>query len=419
MQKQEKLCIPESEFKERVERVRDFVAGNGLAGLLVYSAPRAHIWHQSGHVGWLTNWSNLDRIPDSMVLVPAEGEPALLFSGLPYMLAQVAEVSWMKDVRIVRSFDPNAAAVQSGTNTSKSGAVCDFAGDVLAILNERGLGDKPIGLVGVESMPVPFYRGLLKGIGEKKIKVVEDIIARFRAVKSTNEIRIIRRAAKLSDLGYETFLKAARPGRPGIEAIAEAEQAVRAQGAEAVLYWIANVPDGHWDESVLDIKPTPRILRHGDQLMMCSYLVYQGYWAHAHRCGSLGKEAEQMKRIREPAFEAQCAAVEKMRPGVPVSEVVRAARLTAEKHGYQLHGGRIGHGVGLDYGERPFLSEANQAPLKEGNVVIIHTMLSLPHTGTLLIPVGDMCHITDDGPELLYNFPRRPFLARENSNVMK
>lgn len=407
--KQADLCIPESEFRSRVEKVRDFVKGNNLGGLLAYSGPRAHMWYQTGHVGWLTNWANRDRIPDSMVLVPAEGEPALLFSGLPFMLSQIKEVSWMKDCHIVRSADPSAVAIQPGAKMA--GETRDFAGEVAAILNERGLGEKPVGLVGIENMPVPFYEALLKGLGANRLRVVEDIIAQLRAVKSPNEVKLMRRAAELSDLGYETFIRVAKPGMRGIEAIAEAERSVRARGAEDVLYWIANVPDGHWDESIIDVKATPRILNYGDQIAMCSYVTYKGYWAHCHRCGSLGREAEEMKRIWEPAFEAQCAAVDNMRPGTPVSEVVRATRRTAEKRGYELHGGRIGHGIGVDYSEQPLLSEANQTPLKKGNVAIVHTMFSLPDKGTILIPAGDLCHITDAGPELLYHFPRRPFLA--------
>ena len=407
--KEKDLYIPESEFRLRIEKVHNFVLEKGLGGLLVYSGPRAHMWHQTGHVGWLTNWANRDRIPDSMVLVPAGGEPVLLFSGLPFMLPQAKEISWMKDIRVVRSFDPKGVSIQSGSREAK--AVRDFTGEVVEILDERGLGDKSLGLVGIENMPVPFYEALLKGLGADRLKVVEDIVAQLRAVKSPDEIKMMRRAAELSDLGYETFIKVAKRGMPGIEAIAEAEHAVRAQGAEEVLYWIANVPDGQWDNSIIDIKPTPRILNYGDEIMMCSYVVYKGYWAHAHRCGYLGKEAKEMKRIWEPAFEAHCAAVEKMRPGVPVSEVVRAARLVAEKYDYALHGGRIGHGMGMDYGERPFLSEDNQTPLEKGNVAIVHTIFSLPGRGTILIPVGDLCLVTDDGPEFLYNFPRRPFLA--------
>ena len=408
-QKNSEYFIPESEFRSRISRVQHFVREKGLGGLLVYSSPRAHMWHQTGHVSWLTNWANRDRIPDSVVLVPAEGEPVLLFSGLEFMIPQIREVSWMEDIRNVRSFDPNAVAIQSGSKEVEQ--VRDFSVETIRILDERRIGKNPVGLVGIENMPVPFYESLVTGFGGDRLQVVEDIVAKLRSVKSAGEIKLLRKAASLSDLGYETFVKKAKAGMPGIQAIAETEKTVREQGTEEVLYWIANVPDGRWHESIVDIKPTPRTLRSGDELMMCSYVVYHGYWAHAHRCGSIGREAEEMKRMWEPAFEAHCAAVEKIKPGVPVSEVVRAAGSVAEKYGYTLHGGRIGHGIGMDYGERPFLSEDNPSLLAEGNVVIVHTVFTEPESRRMLIPAGDLCHVTQNGPELLYNFPRRPFLA--------
>ncbi len=401
--------IPTNEFQDRIEKVRRFVLENDLAGLLVYSGPRAHMWYQTGHVGWLTNWANLDRIPDSMVVIPSDGDPVLLFSGLPFMLPQLRETCWLKDVRIVSPIDPNAVALQSGSK--EMARVRDFAGEAQAILSERGLAGKPAGLVGIDYMPAPFYEGLRAGVGPDRLKVVDDIVATLRAVKSPDELRLMRRAAELSDLGYKTFAEVAKPGMHGIEAVAAAEHAIRSQGGEQVMYWITNTPDGQWKDSIIDIKPTPRTLNYGDQVMMCSYVVYKGYWAHGHRCGYIGKEGKELKAMWEPLFEAHCAGLEKMRPGVPVGEIAKAARLKAQEYGYSLQGGRVGHGIGVDYGERPFLSEDNRTLLEKGNVAIVHTMFSVPGSDTMLVPSGDLCYVTDNGPEFLFKFQRQPFLA--------
>ena len=119
-----------------------------------------------------------------------------------------------------------------------------------------------------------------------------------------------------------------------------------------------------------------------------------------------------MKRNWEACFEAQCAAVDKIQSGILVSDVVRAARLTAEKKGYSLQGGRIGHGIGADYSEAPFLSEANHTPLEKGNMIIVHTLFSVPDKDTFFVAAGDLCHVADDGPELLHKFSSRPFLTQ-------
>ena len=98
--------VPKSEFDERVARVAAFAVERDLGAVVVHSAPRIHQWTQAGHVGYLTNWSNLDRITDSMVVVTRDGEPLLLLPGVEYMLEQIEEVSWITDVRLVNSPDP-------------------------------------------------------------------------------------------------------------------------------------------------------------------------------------------------------------------------------------------------------------------------------------------------------------------------
>ena len=108
MWKKEEHEIPRSEFERRIERVRGFARDRGLAGVVVYSAPKIHQWNQTGHVGYLTNWSNLDRITDTMVLVPSQGKAALMVAGVEFMLDQIEEVSWIGEVHLVSSPDPRA-----------------------------------------------------------------------------------------------------------------------------------------------------------------------------------------------------------------------------------------------------------------------------------------------------------------------
>ena len=84
--------VPESQFRNRLEKVREFADVNDLSAVVAYSAPTIHHWAQSGHVGYLTNWSNLDRLADTMVVVPRTGEPVLLVAGVEYMLDQIDQV---------------------------------------------------------------------------------------------------------------------------------------------------------------------------------------------------------------------------------------------------------------------------------------------------------------------------------------
>ena len=80
-------------------------------------------------------------------------------------------------------------------------------------------------------------------------------------------------------------------------------------------------------------------------------------------------------------------------------------------HGWQIEGGRIGHGMGLDYAERPSMTESNEMLLQHGMTGVVHTAFALPGSGKMFVPLGDVCHATSDGFELLMEFPRTPFVA--------
>ena len=219
-------CSPQ-EFDERIAQVQSFCHEEDLGGLLAYSPPKEHKWGQTGHVSYLSGWDNHDRIVDSAVVIPARGAPALLVAGMPFMLEQIDAVAAIADVRLVHAVDPQAVASVAQTGDESF----TFAGQALSVLHANGLGGKEIGVVGVEHMPTPFYEALVQEL-DAQLRRAPDVVARLRAIKSPSEVALMRRAAELSDLGFETMLQVARPGMRGIEIVAEMERAVRGQGAD-------------------------------------------------------------------------------------------------------------------------------------------------------------------------------------------
>ena len=116
--------------------------------------------------------------------------------------------------------------------------------------------------------------------------------------------------------------------------------------------------------------------------------------------------------IGKIARDAQDEGFNKMKAGARISEVASAIRKAGEAQGFPLMGGRIGHGIGMDYSEQPVpLTEASEAVLEEGMTCVIHAAYSLPDTGKLFVPLGDVCHVTSNGPEFLMKFGRDLFLA--------
>ena len=398
-------CSPEA-FAGRHARIQRFLQEQELGALLAYSPPEEHKWGQTGHVSYLSGWDNHDRIVDSAVVIPAQGEPALLLAGMPFMLEQIQEVSCIQDLRLVEAVDPHAvAAVGEEGEESRT-----FAGQTLSVLRTSGLDGKAVGVVGVDNMSVPFYEALSGELGPR-LRRSPDIVAQLRSVKSADEVELMRRAAQLSDLGFATMLEVARPGMRGLEIVAEMEWAVRLQGADHAKYWMASGPPPDWASTRLDLKPHERVLQAGDLMASCSYVLYKGYWCHGHRTGTLSKPSPELDQLCAIARESQDAGLAAIKPGVPTGRIGQAIRERAVQGGLGIQGGRYGHGMGLDYAELPGLAETTETPIEAGMTFVVHAAYGLPESGKMFVPLGDVCHATSDGFELLMEFPRTPFVA--------
>jgi Xaa-Pro aminopeptidase len=395
-------------LENRYSRVRSFLKQEGLGGLFAYSPAAEHKWGQTGHVSYLSGWANHDRIVDTAVVVPSEGSPALLVAGLPYMLDQIPDASCIENIRLVQSIDPNAVAVEKSKDPNFKSGLQTFAGATQEILNLNGLNEEDVGVVGIENMSVPFYESLVYEFGGR-LKRSKDIIADMRSTKEPDEMALIRHSAHLGDLGFETLLSTAKPGMLGIEIIAEMERVVRKEGADHAKYWMASGPPTTWEDTKLDIKPHERVLNQGDMISVCSYIVYKGYWSHGHRTGSLGTTSGYLKRITGIARDSQDAGLAAIRSGARAGDIAKAVREKSSEYGWKLEGGRVGHGIGLDYSEIPIPSESNNTILKPGMTLVLHSAFSLPESGKMFVPLGDHVRVTQDSPEFLMQFPRTPF----------
>ena len=61
--------------------------------------------------------------------------------------------------------------------------------------------------------------------------------------------------------------------------------------------------------------------------------------------------------------------------------------------------------------DRPGLAESSDELLQAGMTFVVHAAYDLPDSGAMFVPLGDVCHVTSQGPELLMEFPRTPFIA--------
>ena len=281
--------VPQAEFEERIKKVAAFAAERDLGAVVVHSAPRIHQWSQTGHVGYLTNWSNLDRITDTMVVVTRAAEAILLVPGVEYMLEQIAEVSWIGDVRLVSSPDPRAIAgsFDPGVGAGEANqGIRTFGAEVRQILLDRGWADRPIAIAGLEAMPATIHRDLENALAGGLVDG-PDIVAELRSIKSPQEVAIIKQVAALSDRCYEKMMAVLTEGMWGYELSAAMDYAARNEGADLVYNCIHSAPGGDLEKGKLSIKPHDLKLHRGDYINLNAYLVYKGYWIQSDRAGTI------------------------------------------------------------------------------------------------------------------------------------
>ena len=117
----------------------------------------------------------------------------------------------------------------------------------------------------------------------------------------------------------------------------------------------------------------------------------------------LGKATDKMKQVFDIEFAAQTAALEAAKPGVPCEAVDAAARKVIEDGGYgpgyKYFTHRVGHGMGMDGHEWPYLVKGNTLPLAPGMTFSDEPGIYIP--GEFGVRLEDDMVITENGAELM------------------
>jgi Xaa-Pro dipeptidase len=114
----------------------------------------------------------------------------------------------------------------------------------------------------------------------------------------------------------------------------------------------------------------PRTLQEGDLIMVDGGCSVEGYRSDVTRTIIFGKPTDKQKKVWEIVKNAQTAALRAARPGVACEDIDAAARKVIEDAGYgpayKYFAHRLGHGIGLEGHEYPYLVKGNKLKLAAG-----------------------------------------------------
>lgn len=186
-----------------------------------------------------------------------------------------------------------------------------------------------------------------------------------RAVKSEKEIAFMDLANKITKLAYKEGFKRLREGMTPRElssAISAAHQQMGVSGGGGPQFGLSSAfPHG---------SRVPRTLKDGDSIVVDGGCSVEGYRSDVTRTVIFGNATDKQKKVWEIVRRSQVEALKAARPGATCEEIDRVSRKVIEDAGYgpgyKYFAHRLGHGIGMDGHEYPYLVKGNMLKLQPG-----------------------------------------------------
>src|SRR5262245_10095337 len=270
----------------------------------------------------------------------------------------------------------------------------------------QGLKDRGIatGRIGVEET-TKFVFSDSMGDAAPALKVVgaSPITAGCRMIKDAHEVELMRLACQVTLKCYEAVFKALEPGMTQNQVSGLINAAYGRLGFPG----FASVQVGEYT-ALPHGSITPQTIKEGTIIMIDDGCTVEGYQSDITRTFVLGKATDKMKKVFEIVHAAQAAALKAARPGVPLEDSDAAGRKVVVDAGYgpgfKYFTHRLGHGMGMDGHEWPYLVKNNmygfEKALKLQPGMVFSDEPGIYIRGEFGVRLEDDMHITADGAEL-------------------
>ncbi|MHA2330722.1 MAG: M24 family metallopeptidase [Candidatus Hodarchaeales archaeon] len=253
------------------------------------------------------------------------------------------------------------------------------------------------------------------------------VLRALRAIKTPDEITMIKEAGQLNDLGITTARNHLKPGITELELVAEIEYRMRKEGhQESILFdafnsilaqHVLSGPNGALPgdgstpligqglSSSFPFGVSNRKIQQDEPVIIDIVSKYNGWLADQTRTYWHGKLSKEFQDGHLTCQEILEEVVAKTKIGTPVGELYNLATRMAREKGYENdfmgEASFLGHGLGLEIDELPVLVKGQTLPLQEGMVIAIEPKIVFKGKGavgienTLVMENGRLEKVTD------------------------
>jgi len=262
-------------------------------------------------------------------------------------------------------------------------------------LKDRGIASGKLGIE--EAVRFVFADGISKAASQTTIASATPVTAGCRMIKTAHEVALMRLAAQVTLAAYEAVYRALRPGMTQEDVSSLIDGAYHQLGfpgdASVMVDQATAFPHG---------LAAPQVIREGSIIMIDDGCTVEGYQSDITRTFVLGKATDKMKKVFDIVLHAQSAALAAAGPGAECGSVDAAARkvITDARYGpdYKYFTHRLGHGMGMDMHEWPYLVRGNATKLQANMTTSNEPGIYI--RGEFGVRIEDDMHITENGAEL-------------------
>ncbi len=381
--------VSDAEMTRRWDAARNVMRERGISALIAYGTED---W-LGGHARWFTDVPTHNGYGRTVVF-HADG------------LMDVVDQGPFGARRAMAGKDPYHRGVGEMHYTSFFSSVdytTRYQGDIVReIIKKRGY--RTIGFV----VPGTIPHGLMSAVADDGVTIIDVTpqIDQLIALKSAEELDLLRQSAAMQDAVFDKVIKTIKPGMRDVDitAMAYAEGWVR--GSSQGIYLGGSAPLGT-PSFLVGRHFQDRTLQKGDNL---SFLVEVngpgGYFTEVGRTIVLGKASQQLLDNFALAKEAQDYSVSLLKPGISCRDLAQAHDDFMVKRGLPKELRLYAHGQGYDMVERPLVRADEPMSIEQGMCLAVHPNYALPD---LFVIVCDNYIVGANGSERIHKTESKVF----------
>ena len=358
-----RICIPDHEYAERIQRAAALIRARGLDAMLVCSTESdyANARYFSGF------WPLFER---AGVVISASGDAALLVG--PESAVFGKDFGKIDKVFVLREFresaDPSYPELQASSFR-----------DVFKAVGVSGENIK-IGLGSYVECTLPIYEGLRDAYPKAEIVKCNDIMVTLRKIKSANELACIKEGFRIIELATDEVIKNLRPGVTELQMVGVAQRVIYENGAEyegLPMYVFSEESTRHAIS-----RSRYREIKKGDIVQLNLSAKIDGYSPSIGLPVIMGKLEGERRELVEFCRKMHEWTGEQMRAGVMASDVAKGFLQMYKNAGYEnnyVYGPC--HGTGMIEVEAPWMETNTDYLLEENMTFQVDTFISGPTFG--------------------------------------